>query len=217
MKKIISVGLMMMMVLGLFSSFASTGAQNVTAAGQYTIEQMVQYAYEDESKAIAEYEAIIAKFGENAPFKNILKAEARHLAAVEKLAETLGIKLEAFDAKSSVVVPATLEEAYKIGVQAEKDNIAMYEQFLKSTALPEEAKGVFTALMKGSQSHQKAYERQLDGTAQTGNRLGRANKNGTDRNTTCELGLGQGQGRGQRGQGQRGQGQNQENCVWLNK
>lgn len=205
MKKIISVGVMMMMVLGLFSSFAST---DVTAAGQYTLEQMVQYAYEDESKAIAEYEAIIAKFGESAPFKNILKAEARHLASVEKLAETLGTKLTSFDAKSTVVLPATLQEAYKLAAQTEKEGVLMYEQFLKSASLPAEAKGVFTALMKGSQSHQKAYERQLDGTTRAGNGQGRGNKNGSDRNT-CDLGQGQSQGRGQ--------GQNQENCVWINK
>lgn len=225
MKKLLSIGLALTMMLGLMVTFAS-GADSVTSGGTYTVDQMLQYAFEDESKAIAEYEAIMEAFGVVAPFKNIVKAEERHLDWVTSLYESMGKTVPTFDATKEVVVPATLEEAYKIGVAAEIENIDMYKAFLNNANTTEEMKTVFTALINGSESHLNAFQRKVDGVYGPngqGRGQGNAQMNGQKSgfgpdSENCDLsgqalGGRQGQGRGRQGSGL---GQNQENCLLNN-
>jgi hypothetical protein len=48
----------------------------------------------------------------------------------------------------------------KAGVQAEIDNIAMYDSFLQQT-LPEDVKLVFVELRDASKNHLASFQRQL--------------------------------------------------------
>jgi len=62
--------------------------------------------------------------------------------------------------------PATLKEAAKAGVQAEIDNIAMYERFLEQPGLrdPRYAAVVdlFSRLKDASKNHLAAFQKQLE-------------------------------------------------------
>ncbi len=180
MKKLLS----MVLSLGLIASasfvFADTGAENVDDGGVYTLEEMLQYAYEDEAKALAEYDALIEKFGEVRPFTQIIRAEARHLEAVTWLYDAYGLEVPTFDASAEVVLPETLEEAYAIGVQAEIDNIEMYKTFLSSD-LDDDAERIFEALTNASEHHLNAFKNAQDGNFSTGT-----------------MGMGRGRGRGNR-------------------
>ena len=60
------------------------------------------------------------------------------------------------------VLPESLEAAFDIGVQAEIDNIAMYEKFLE-IKLPENIHEVFVELRDGSEKHLAAFERGVRG------------------------------------------------------
>ena len=111
---------------------AAYGSAAVVAGKTYKLADMLTYAIEDEYAARAEYAAIMAKFGEQRPFSNIMRAEQTHIARLTPLFAAHGVALPKDNAAQHVVVPATLAEAFKIGVDAEIKNIAMYEEFLRA-------------------------------------------------------------------------------------
>lgn len=135
------------------------GANAAESYDEFTLEEMLQYAIEDERLALAEYELIMNEFNVTRPFSNIIKAESTHESALLNLYEVYGYPVSDFDATSHVVLPNSLEEIYDIGVEAEIANIAMYNKFL-STDLPSDVRQVFEALRNGSISHLEAFERQ---------------------------------------------------------
>jgi hypothetical protein len=193
-----------------FALESDFGAAGAAANPTTEIEKMLKYTLEDEYLAKAEYETIIAEYGSVRPFSNIVKAEARHIAALEPLFETYNLELPAVDASKYTVLPETIEESYKAGVEAEVKNIAMYEEFLKLD-LPDDIEFVFENLMKASESHLAAFERAADGQTGTGigqggvNRGGRGSRgNGVQTNQNDETGF-QGAGRGNSGNTERGQ------------
>ena len=139
------------------------GAENVNAEQTYTIEEMLNYAIEDEYKARAEYELIIEEMDGGRPFTNIIKAEETHIAMLTPLFEKYGIQLPADNASEHTVLPDSIDSALETGVQAEIDNIAMYEQFL-SQDLPEDIEDAFIRLKNASQNHLEAFQRSLSGS-----------------------------------------------------
>lgn len=137
------------------------GAAAVKSGSQYTLEQMLLYAIQDEYSAQAEYAAIIKAFNVSRPFSNIIKAEGTHIGYLETLFDKYDISIPSNTAKDYVVLPPTVSETYAIGVDAEIKNIAMYDIFLKQD-LPADIKVVFEALKKGSESHLKAFNNKVN-------------------------------------------------------
>lgn len=160
---IISSILVLTVVLGT-STYASENEVGAGAAAiqeEFTLEEMLQYALEDEQMAQAEYAAIMEAFDVTRPFSNIEKAEIKHEDAVIGLYEARDLDVPEFDGADYVVIPDTLAETYEIGVQAEINNIAMYEKFLEQD-LDDDVRLVFEALRDGSINHLAAFERQVD-------------------------------------------------------
>ncbi len=193
-----------------FALESDFGAAGAAANPTTEIEKMLKYTLEDEYLAKAEYETIIAEYGSIRPFTNIVRAEATHIAALEPLFEAYNLELPTVDASKYTVLPTTLEDSYKAGVDAEVKNIAMYEEFLKLD-LPDDVEFVFENLMKASESHLAAFERAADGQTGTGigqggvNRGGRGSRgNGVQTNLNDGTGF-QGAGRGNSGNTERGQ------------
>lgn len=143
--------------------YGASGA--AAAASSWTVEQMLRYAVEDEYLARAEYVAVMRKFGTARPFSNIKEAEDQHVAWLAELYSARGLPLPADGAASIVPVPASLQEAYRIGEKAEIDNIAMYESFLRSVQLAgaenKDVKAVFERLKRASENHLRAFRNQL--------------------------------------------------------
>lgn len=125
---------------------------------EYTLKEMLVYAIEDEYRAYAEYEKIIDIYGDTRPFINIITAEQTHIEALKPLFEKYNVDLPENNMQKEVIIPNDLQEAMDIGVQAEIDNIAMYEKFLKHE-LPEDVEEVFVYLKNASQNHLKAFQR----------------------------------------------------------
>lgn len=167
--KMILLTTVMVLLVGatgmVFATDATFGAAGAAADSSYTLEEMLEYAIQDEYLAQAEYKAIMAKYGQLRPFTNIMKAETNHISSLNPLFATYKVALPINDAASRVVLPSTLQASYTTGVQAELDNIAMYKKFL-SQELPAEVEQVFTKLLRASENHLKAFQNQVDkGTA----------------------------------------------------
>lgn len=167
MKKLAALLLMSAVIGSASLSYAQTGAEAAHKDESYTMEEMLRYAYEDEHKAKYEYEYLINEEGFERPFTNILKAEERHIAALDRLYELKGIEAPEIQKPERSDSNQTREEVFKAEAEAERLNIAMYEKFLKED-LDAETKAVFENLMKGSRSHLTAYERNLEGGQGTG-------------------------------------------------
>ena len=191
-----------------YAANTDTGAAGASVDNEYSLEEMLVYAMEDEYLAQAEYDVIMDTYGVQKPFSNIIKAEATHISLLEPLFEEYDVSVPEKDWESLVVVPETLDAAYAIGVDAEEKNIAMYESFLKEN-LPDDVREVFEALMNASEKHLVAFQRQVDGvTGGSGNV--NVNGNGNSTGTGIQTGKGNG-GTGGNGQGNRNASQN--NCI----
>ncbi|HOO26824.1 MAG TPA: hypothetical protein PLU43_00045 [Lachnospiraceae bacterium] len=140
---------------------SSYGAAGALQEEDLTLREMLTYAIQDESLAHAEYEQIIAAYGNNNPYTNIIQAEETHISSLTTLFETYDIPVPE-DLSSSYTIPAaTLLQAAQTGVTAEINNIEMYELFL-TYDLPADVEKVFTSLMDASKNHLTAFEKQAD-------------------------------------------------------
>ena len=130
-----------------------------------TTEDMLLYAAQDEYLARGEYLAIQKKFGALRPFSNIMRAEENHLAWLKDAFAASGLSFPVDASGAYIQVPVTLLDAYKAGVQAEIDNIAMYDRFLDTALIqnPEnkDLKILFTNLRNASENHLRAFQNQL--------------------------------------------------------
>lgn len=117
-----------------------------------------------ERKAFATYEAVLAKFPDTRPFSNIVNAEQRHESFLLPLFAKYGVTTpkNEFD-PAKIDVPASLSEACKAGVEAEKANIALYDGFLAFVKEPD-IKDVFSRLRAASNdNHLPAFTRCSEG------------------------------------------------------
>ncbi len=163
---------------------ALTGAAAAELDTSYTLDEMLTYAIQDEYNARAEYTAIQTTFGVQRIYTNILKAEEQHVAELLPLFTAYNVAVPADLSAESVVLPATLAETYAIGVTAEINNIAMYEQFF-AQELPDDVRAVFTELKTASESHLKAFEDAVARSAISSSRLGtRPETAGTQANSS---------------------------------
>ena len=179
----------------------SFGSASVEAGSTYTVEEMLVYAMQDEYMAEAEYAAIQAAFGVNNPFANIIKAEQTHQELLLEVFEAYGIPVPANTAAARVVIPATLQETYETGITAEINNIAMYQDFLAQSGLPQDVQDVFNDLIKASESHLAAFTRNAEkdglglgnGSEQGRNRKDDSEQFVTSQSTAAGQGFGQSQ------------------------
>jgi len=144
-----------------FADSTDFGARGAEGKSGLTIEQMLTYSIQDEYLARAEYELIIGEYGSIRPFTNIMAAEERHIEWVTELFNEYGYALPEDTASKYVVLPEDLKSSFETGVQAEIDNIAMYESFLKQD-LPADVRDLFERLKGASENHLRAFRNNLN-------------------------------------------------------
>ena len=163
-KTLMTAALLALASTGLFAADPGFGARGAADKGQLTLEQMLTYAIEDEYLARAEYEAIIRHHGAIRPFTNIIRGEEQHIAALGELFTRYGLQLPADTSQERLVVPGSLKTALEAGVEAELENIAMYEAFLGQAAaapLPADVRELFQRLKSASENHLRAFRNNL--------------------------------------------------------
>jgi len=124
---------------------------------EFTLEEMLNYAIQDEYMAQAEYQAIIATYGELRPFTNIVEAEQTHIDLLLPLFAAYGYTVPENTAANNVVIPDSITSALSTGIAAEEANIAMYQAFLGQDNLPDDVRLAFEYLVNASARHLQAF------------------------------------------------------------
>lgn len=158
------VGMMKLLTLALLALLplhATAQVQPLTPPQR----QAVYLALDDEYHALTFYQAVIAKFGRQKPFSNIVKAEQTHADRLISVLAAAGAEVPANPYangdKPLAVLPATRAEACALGVQAEIANVALYDDRLLPVAAGNaELTKVFTVLRDASlERHLPAFQR----------------------------------------------------------
>ena len=153
---LLGVFLMGNTVLAADAGYGAKGAINST---QPTVEEMLQFAIQDEYLAKAQYSLVMDTFGELRPFSNIVQSEAQHIALLRPLFTDRGWNVPEDESRPHLVTPQNFTEALNLAEQAEVDNIAMYEHFLNQKNIPDDLKSVFERLLAASRRHLNAFRR----------------------------------------------------------
>ena len=88
---------------------------------------------EGEYAAAASYQAVIDKFGNVEPYATILQAENRHINALTRQLERLGISVPANPYLGNLTAPTELKAAAEAWAEGEVKNVAMYDKLLTQT------------------------------------------------------------------------------------
>lgn len=122
--------------------------------------QALHDALDDEYHAAAVYSQVLSDFGALRPFLNIRDSELRHIEALLRLFERYRLPIPANPWITANLPHFTsLKEAYEAGVQAEIENVALYERILNSTSRADLLQ-VFRRLQAASQErHLPAFQR----------------------------------------------------------
>lgn len=124
-----------------------------------TEQRALEDALDDEYKSHATYAQVIADFGPQRPFINIVEAEARHIGALLALFDKYSIVAPANRWSGNVERYASLAQACSASAQGEIDNAALYDRLLQSTHRAD-ILAVFEALRSASQDrHLPAFQR----------------------------------------------------------
>ncbi|KGP92187.1 hypothetical protein N780_01060 [Pontibacillus chungwhensis BH030062] len=133
------------------------GAKGALKDPRLTYEKALEYAIEDEYLAQERYNKVIQKYGQVFPFPKIQAAEKKHIEALTRLYNKANLSIPENQAKQYTAMPASIKVALQQAVQAEIDNIAMYNRFLEIKNLPPNATKVFTNLRDASKKHLVAF------------------------------------------------------------
>lgn len=114
------------------------------------------------SIARATYRAVLDAFGDVRPFVNIVESEERHIHALHRLCERHGIEIPVDHWPDRIEAPESVEAACEAGVDAERENTALYEKLLEAARGYPDVEEVFRRLMEASEkNHLPAFERGL--------------------------------------------------------
>ena len=134
----------------------STGTTNSNPAG---LAAVLQRAVQEERHAEATYRTVISTLGSIRPFTNIANSEAQHVAALEQLATAHQVDISGI-APTGEASPITKQAACRLGVDAEKADIALYDELLPEVSDHPDVTQVFQNLRAASQdNHLPAFER----------------------------------------------------------
>lgn len=120
-------------------------------------------ALEDEYRAWATYDQVIADFGEVPPFSNIRDAEARHIQALCALFGRYGLPVPENRWPGKVERYASLQAACEAGVAAEIANGEMYQRLLGATQRPDILSVLRNLQAASQQRHLPAFQRCAQG------------------------------------------------------
>lgn len=131
--------------------------------------QAMRIALYDEYKARAYYKKVVETFGEIAPFFSILKAEERHIGALEEALKRHNIPEVIDDWERRVSISKSFRENCEIGVSSEIENIKMYDALLP-LVYDAKIRDIFFRLQACSyNNHLPAFRRCIEKSSQISN------------------------------------------------
>lgn len=96
---------------------------------QSVLSQALRISAFDEFEAYNTYRNVLLKFGNVMPFANIINSEVTHYNEVLNLMQKYGVEAP-FVQEEQIELPNTLQECCELGVAAEIDNVALYDNLL---------------------------------------------------------------------------------------
>ncbi|MCI5189104.1 MAG: DUF2202 domain-containing protein [Candidatus Electrothrix sp. AS4_5] len=142
----------------------SVGGSGVTQTSASTadLKSYLTTAINDEYRAKNTYIAVMNKFGQVKPFVEIKESEEQHISMLVNLFNQYGLSVPA-NTGNALSAPATLSEACSLGVQAEIENVQMYDDLLAGTTEYADVQTVFKQLQSASQNqHLPAFQNCAD-------------------------------------------------------
>lgn len=116
-------------------------------------------ALNDEYHAWAVYDQVLADFGNINPFSNIRNSEATHIEMLKDLFETYQLEIPENAWIGNAPSFSSSAEACQAGVDAEIQNVSLYDQLYASTTR-EDITAVYEVLQRASnEQHLPAFER----------------------------------------------------------
>lgn len=155
-----TTGLLTLLGLAVLATGAPVRAQRGTVTDAE--KAAIVTALDDEYKAGTTYQAVLSKFGaDTQPFAKIYLAELQHQAVLVNLLRKYSVEVPAnpYDVEAiKATLPDTVGDCCALGVEAETENIALYDELLKVVARPD-IKKVFLNLQTASRDrHLPAFE-----------------------------------------------------------
>jgi hypothetical protein len=148
-----------MTVWGTACDSGSLPTTPTSLAADTQLTAMLTRAIQDEYRAETTYQGVVNDFGPVQPFVNVLSAEERHSASIGRLFTARGVAGPASTATTTRPRFATVVAACAAGAAAERENIAMYDDLLR-TDLPVDVRQVFSNNRSASLvNHLPAFER----------------------------------------------------------
>lgn len=138
-----------------------------------TLKDVLHEALLDEYRARDTYRKIIDTFGAVRPFINIVEAEQRHIESLLTLFEKYNVPLPAIPGPEQIEVPDSLLEACEMGVDAEIENIALYDRLVAATELPDVVNVLQRLQAASRDNHLPAFQRCVERGGMAGQGPGR--------------------------------------------
>ncbi len=149
-----------------------------------------------EYAAWAMYGAVIQKFGQVEPYVSIQQAEGRHIEALTRQLNRLGVQVPDNPYIGKVTAPASLKEAAAAWAEGEIANVALYDRLMQAAASDPNLPRVFGNLRNASlNAHLPMFRKAAEGDGTL-----------TQAQMMEFQGHGHGQGHGRRGGQGRGHG-----------
>ncbi len=121
--------------------------------------EALEEALDDEYKAVATYDSVLADFGAVRPFINIVEAERRHIGALTEIFDRYEVPLPRNTWPERAPRYDSLADACVAGVAGEIENGEMYDRLIAVTTQPDIIQ-VFENLQRASQqNHLSAFRR----------------------------------------------------------
>lgn len=137
----------------------STGPATESSLVSAALQSAMTDGLQDEYRAAAVYESVLAQFGQVLPFRNILLAEQQHAASIAALFTVRGLAVPPREPLGTIPTFSSVSSACSLGATAEVENIAMYDRIL-ALDLPLDVRRVFEANRRASLvNHLPAFER----------------------------------------------------------
>lgn len=120
-------------LLIIITPFNSLGAKSIYHGGTLTPEEIgyLNSAYKDECRDQYFFKKAYEKFPASG-FAKIMNSEQNHISTLESIFNKYEIEIPKNLDFSDVVVPAVLDDACAMGLKLEKENVEMYQNFLKN-------------------------------------------------------------------------------------
>ncbi len=130
-------------LLGCGGSGIPTDPSGASAAPAAEVVAAMDHTLQDEYHAESIYLGVLADFGDQMPFMNVVRAEQRHSESIMRLYRNHGLVApESLWTVSNVPHFGSVTEACAAAVSAELDNVAIYDTHL-ALDLPPDVRNVF--------------------------------------------------------------------------